>query len=150
MSYFPFKSKSSNCLYTAAPAAGHDTTVPDTWRIEMKCAFPGPTATRCFSCLFNRPTFLELNYGMSLNDREPLWSPTAGFSTLGSSFTKLEPDEPQIRLQSAPNRILNFKNFPGVRPILRIWYTGNPAPNPWGNERTEWRKWVLLKGIGNG
>jgi len=23
----------------------------DTWRIEMNCAFPGPTATRCYSCL---------------------------------------------------------------------------------------------------
>jgi len=22
----------------------------DTWRTEMKCAFPGPTATRCCSC----------------------------------------------------------------------------------------------------
>jgi len=22
----------------------------DTWRIEIKCAFPGPTATRCCSC----------------------------------------------------------------------------------------------------
>ena len=30
---------------------GHVAESDDTWRIEIKCAFPGPTATRCCSCL---------------------------------------------------------------------------------------------------
>jgi len=47
-----------NWLYTAPPAAAaapqmQRHTMPasdDTWRTEMKCAFPGPTVTRCCSC----------------------------------------------------------------------------------------------------
>ena len=30
----------------------------DTWRIEMKCTFPGPIATRCCSCLTRSHDFL--------------------------------------------------------------------------------------------
>jgi len=58
--------QSANCLMqhqqqpAAAALLGHKTLparaapqrdcIDDTWRIEMKCAFPGPTATRCCSC----------------------------------------------------------------------------------------------------
>jgi len=61
-------SLSSNCLYTAAAAAAAAAAAiqqclhvqrrsvvasDDTWRIKVKCAFPGPTATRCCSCFTN-------------------------------------------------------------------------------------------------
>ena len=35
--------------WRATRAAASD----DTWRTKMKCAFPGPTATRCCSCFFH-------------------------------------------------------------------------------------------------
>jgi len=34
----------------------------DTWRIEMKCAFPGPTATRCCSCCCHALTFHGIDH----------------------------------------------------------------------------------------
>ena len=39
----PIHSSTSSGSSGGPVAASHDT-----WRIEMKCGFPGPTATRCF------------------------------------------------------------------------------------------------------
>jgi len=52
LSYSSSSSSSSAVAAGEAAAAGHNTlsasaASSDTWRIDMQCAFPGPTATRC-------------------------------------------------------------------------------------------------------